>query len=471
MNKNITKSLLALLACSAAFCACSREEADLFDQSAADRLNAASSTYTERLAAHGGEWVLEYFPTNYSDSITSAFAPRSKGYLLLNKFRADGSVVVGMSNVFSGNKYQESTSAWEIITDLGPVLSYNTYNECIHAFSNPQEFSNGSGIGQSGTGVGGDYEFVITHLEEDVQQTMLKGKKRGSYSRLTRLPEGTNFEEYFADVADFSTNHFPDDMPNDLVMELGGKNYYVRSLSTGIACIWPVGESWADSKTYHPFIFSKMGDGKYYLRFREAVEGATEDIEAQEFVWDENQYCFVDVADSKNVIRGLDAADIAAFYNHAITLNGWKFSNDLGPDAQAIYDNFLAGLTKKSSKNAMQDITVSLYQDVSDPDNVKEWMQVDIYFKQGTSTRRHLIYLYKTSVQNGKFVATFDGPKDKYSTDNQNAFEGLPELINMFAGTFDVSAPKGAGFLINKAVLTKEGQPNLWFRMNYINKN
>lgn len=466
MNKNITKSLLALLACSAAFCACSREEADLFDQSAAERLNAVSETYTDRLAAKGGEWVLEYFPTNYSDSITSAYSARSKGYLMLNKFNPNGSVRVGMSNALSGGKYMEDVSAWEVITDLGPVLTYNTHNACVHTFSNPQ---NPAGI--SGTGIGGDYEFVITHLEDDTQQTMLKGKKRGSYSRLSRLPEGTNFEEYFADIDEFSTNHFPDDMPNDLVMEVGGENFYVRSLSTGIACIWPVGESWADSKTYHPFIVSKQADGKYYLRFREEFEGKNEGDVAQEFVWDTDNYRFVDVKDSKNIIRGLDAADIAAFYNHAIALNGWRFSTDVSPEAQAVYDNFVAGLTKKSSQNTMQNITVGLYQDASDPDHVKEWMQVDIYYMQGRNTRRHLIYLYTTSVKDGKFVAEFYAPKDKFSTDNQGSIEGLQQLIDMFAGSFEVTAPKEAGFLINKAVLTSSSNPNLWFRMNYINAN
>lgn len=462
MNKNITKSILALMACSAAFCACSREEADLFDQSAADRLNEVSEIYTHRLADKGGEWLMEYFPTNYSDSITSAYAARSKGYLLLNKFSPDGSVRVGMSNELSGGKYYEDVSAWEVINDLGPVLTYNTYNECIHTFSDPQ---NPAGI--SGTGIGGDYEFVITHLEEGAQETMLKGKKRGSYTRMTRLPEGTNFEEYFAEVADFAENHFPENMPNDLVMEVGGEKFYVRSLATCIACIWPVGESWADSKTYHPFIFSKQADGKFHLRFREAVEGKKEGDTAQEFIWDTDNYRFVGLDDSKNVIRGLDAADIAAFYSHAISLNGWELSDDLAPEAKALVDKLIEGITKKSSQNVLQAITVKLFQDTSDPDNMKEYMDLDINYKQGRTTQRHLIYHYKFGVTDGKFVTTFDSPKDKFSTDNQN-IEGVQDIIDLFTGTFDVSAPAEAGFLINKAVLTSTSNPNRWFRMNYL---
>lgn len=462
MNKNITNSILALLACSAAFCACSREEADLFDQSAAERLNAVSDIYAQRLADKGGEWVMEYFPTNYSDSITSAYAARSKGYLLLNKFDANGSVRVGMSNELTGGKYAEDVSAWEVITDLGPVLTYNTYNECIHTFSDPQ---NPAGI--SGTGIGGDYEFVITHLEEDTQDTMLKGKKRGSYTRMTRLPQGTNFEEYFASVAEFAENHFPENMPNDLVMEVGGEKSYVRSLSTGIACIWPVGTSWADTKTYHPFIFSKQADDKFHLRFREPVEGKNEDITAQEFVWDTENYRFVDVADNKNVIRGLDAADVAAFYSHAISLNGWELSDVLSDEVKAKYDKLINGLTEKSSQNVLQAITVKLFQDASDPDHVKDYMALDINYKQGRTTQRHLIYYYKFNVADGKFTATFDAPKDKFSTDNQTT-NGVQDIIDLFAGTFDVTAPAEAGFLINKAVLTSTSNPNIWFRMNYL---
>ena len=462
MNKNITKSILALMACSAAFCACSREEADLFDKSAADRLSEVSEVYTHRLADKGGEWILEYFPTNYSDSITSAYAARSKGYLLLNKFNADGSVLVAMKNEQSRNKYRESVSAWEVITDLGPVLTYNTYNECIHQFSDPQNES-----GLSGTGIGGDYEFVITHLEADATQTMLKGKKRGSYSRLTRMAEGTNFEEYYAALEEFAENHFPENMPNDLVMEIGGKNYYARSLSTGIACIWPVGTSWADNKTYHPFLLSKLGD-EFHLRFRDAYE-PVEGTSVQEYVWDATNYRFVDVADSKNIIRGLDASDIAAHYVHCVSLNGWRLDvNALEGDAAAIVNPVIDAIDAKYKKDrttGFQEITVKLFQDDSDPDNLKEYMQVDVYYKQG-AMNRHLVYNYVFGVQDGKVVATYDSAKDKLSRDNQQMVQ---PVIDMFAGSFSATAPAESGFLINKVVLTSAS--GLSFTMNYIQKS
>ena len=126
MKKNIiTVSLFAALAMS--FTACVNEEDDLFDQSAAERLNQSKVTYTERFASSEAGWIMEYYPTNYDQ------APQGLGYLLLADFNNDGSVKMAMNNRFSGNTYLEDTSLWEIITDTGPVLSFNTFNKCIHA--------------------------------------------------------------------------------------------------------------------------------------------------------------------------------------------------------------------------------------------------------------------------------------------------------------------------------------------------
>ena len=63
MKKNIiTVSLFAALAMS--FTACVNEEDDLFDQSAAERLNQSKVTYTERFASSEAGWIMEYYPTN-----------------------------------------------------------------------------------------------------------------------------------------------------------------------------------------------------------------------------------------------------------------------------------------------------------------------------------------------------------------------------------------------------------------------
>lgn len=121
---------------------------------------------------------------------------------LCAKFSSDGSVTMGMNNRFSNDTYVSDRSLWDIITDDGPVLSFSTYNDCIHAFCDPNDLPTsirGGGSSVTGLGAEGDYEFVITDLQDNAEQGTIKGKKRGTYVRMTRLPEGTDFQQYLAE--------------------------------------------------------------------------------------------------------------------------------------------------------------------------------------------------------------------------------------------------------------------------------
>ena len=60
---------------------CKNEEDDIFNASAAERLNAASDLYSARLTAQPNGWAIQYYPT-YDDE-----APNGKGYLILTRFR------------------------------------------------------------------------------------------------------------------------------------------------------------------------------------------------------------------------------------------------------------------------------------------------------------------------------------------------------------------------------------------------
>ena len=120
MNKIFSIALL----CSAAlsFTACVNEEDDLFDKTAAERLNEASALYSERLTASPNGWAVQLYPTTQDE------APYGNGYLLLFRFHKDKSVDASMNNDLSNGKYLAATSSWDVITDNGPVLSFNTYN-------------------------------------------------------------------------------------------------------------------------------------------------------------------------------------------------------------------------------------------------------------------------------------------------------------------------------------------------------
>ena len=191
-------SLTLLLAAGIGFTACVNEEDDLFDKTAAERLNEASALYSSRLMAQPNGWAMQLYPTNDNE------APYGSGYLVLCRFNKDHSVVVSMKNQFTDNVYRTDTSLWEVITDNGPVLSFNSHNDCLHAFTDPEDIlwtgNPDEPNNETGTGVGGDYEFIIVDAPEDASYMMLKGKKRGTYNLFTPVEEGVEYESYLADV-------------------------------------------------------------------------------------------------------------------------------------------------------------------------------------------------------------------------------------------------------------------------------
>lgn len=340
MNKILINILF--ITATMAFVGCVREEDDIFDKSAVERLDEIGATYSERLTAQGGTWVVELYPTNgfgfnkleMQEGGYEVSMPTSQydgvGYLLGLQFNNDGTVRVGMNNAltnlvdyqvnhytFSGGEtfnsltqYKEMISNWDINTDLGPVLSFSSYNDLLTIFSTPDEIKVNlkgqdkySYTGNTGTGLGGDYEFVVIELGKDTPTAMLKGKKRGTYNRLTRLPEGTDFDAYFKDIDAFKTSHFPSNAKNDLCLTVGGVKYRVRGISSYMPNVYPYNGNAILSEDNHSYLITKRG-GKYYMRFRSAL-GKGQNKE-QEFVYDEVNDEFRGVQNSHNTIAGLD---------------------------------------------------------------------------------------------------------------------------------------------------------------------
>ena len=58
------------------------------------------------------------------------------------------------------------TSMYQIKGDMGPILSFDTYNHILHQFSDPNP---------DGLGYEGDYEFIILNVAKD--KIEVKGKE------------------------------------------------------------------------------------------------------------------------------------------------------------------------------------------------------------------------------------------------------------------------------------------------------
>ena len=142
---------------------CLHDDKTVFDLPAAERIEKKVADYKALLESSEDGWVMQYYTgKNYSYG----------GYTLLLKFK--NGHVTAMGDV--KDVEAQATSGYDVVKDLGPTLSFNE-----------------TWLG-SPDGAQGDYEFSILRATND--SIFLKGRKWQNEMVLTRLPKGTNWEEY-----------------------------------------------------------------------------------------------------------------------------------------------------------------------------------------------------------------------------------------------------------------------------------
>ena len=233
------KYLLLIGLFAATMVACSRDEESLFDKSAAERAQEAIETAFDVLTSNEVGWEVAYFPN---------LEASSKGYNMVWKFNANGKVSATAKNsTTTMNKMMtDSASTWAVKSDYGPILTFDTYNKVIHAFSDPQE---------NGAGLLGDYEFLILKATPEV--VILKGKKHSAYS-VMRPMKTTNLEAYFAACAKMQSYLFGNN--NVATLNQGEEKMYLYNGASGQFQSAAYGSPLvAETATYHPVCSTEDG--------------------------------------------------------------------------------------------------------------------------------------------------------------------------------------------------------------------
>lgn len=175
--------ILLYLVAAAMITACTHEEEDLFDSSSATRADATVKANLEVLTGAANGWLLEYYPQ----------AQKSYGgYNILLSFNEDGTVEVAGENADADVVVK---SLFSVKQSAGVMLSFDTYNEIFHFFSDP---SDPAGAGGSGNGMEGDFDFLI--LDATPEKVVLKGKKTGVVLTMTPLAEDVVWKELLGNV-------------------------------------------------------------------------------------------------------------------------------------------------------------------------------------------------------------------------------------------------------------------------------
>jgi hypothetical protein len=190
---------------------CSPEEDDLFNDTAANRIKKEIAAVKEVLLSSPNGWVMEFFPSD---------AQIYGGYNLLISFTEDGhtSVVneLYMPVDATTNLPKDEVVSTYVVKQYGGVLlSFDTYNEALHYFSDPL---NPGGTGSAGKGMEGDFEFNIMKFSKD--ELLVRGLKTHNWITMKPL-QGTR-EEYLAKVSEIDEVISTFSLLN---LEVGGVTY------------------------------------------------------------------------------------------------------------------------------------------------------------------------------------------------------------------------------------------------------
>ena len=445
-------SLTLLLAAGIGFTACVNEEDDLFDKTAAERLNEASALYSSRLMAQPNGWAMQLYPTNDNE------APYGSGYLVLCRFNKDHSVVVSMKNQFTDNVYRTDTSLWEVITDNGPVLSFNSHNDCLHAFTDPEDIlwtgNQDEPNNETGTGVGGDYEFIIVDAPEDASYMMLKGKKRGTYNLFTPVEEGVEYESYLADVETFMKTMFPSSNPTFDVLHTPTGDFKMTGIDDGIPNIFPYDGDEIIDESFNAFLITKRGDD-YYLRLRDSfkIENGEEEASEQEFMYHPDQDLFIGTGDDRFII---DGDEPNRFFRQALIDETRQWRWTAKSEMSAAYGDLMTRLSEAfKSKKLTYDRNILKYN------TSKDKVVMTVSYKRNTSTIS-LDYIFGYSFDDSnKLTLTYEGPNDKAAETMLTQIPEIQTIVDAMNGQLNVK-PSGTRFNLNNLrIETKDS--NLWF--------
>ena len=161
--------IFTVMVAAVSLASCLKNQDDVFDEPGAIRMQEAIKAYKDTLGASTNGWILQYYPNHKYVNIG--------GFNYWLKFDNDQTVEVWTNYQFGGGKV--TVSLYDIISDQGPVLTFNTYNNIMHYFTTPS-----SNFYQ---GAESDYEFVILGYSDGCFK--LKGRKYGSIMYLNRIED------------------------------------------------------------------------------------------------------------------------------------------------------------------------------------------------------------------------------------------------------------------------------------------
>lgn len=402
-----TKYLLITMAVAMVLMACNREEKNLFDKSASERSAEYMQNAKDVLINNTNGWNMIYFanPTSTDNGQIHII------------FCANGEVKAQMAK--STKKLDSDTvSVWEVIDDICPLLTFNTYNNILHYWSDPQE---------DGVGFGGDYEFLI--MEATPEIVRLKGKKYGAYSVL--YPVGANYDpcENYKKCEDMSNILIGNG--NFLTYSEGSTQYMLHD-ATGAFFLTELYQAPDENPVIEPY--SVLADG---LQIMSTISG--ENNTNRRFMFGEDGLLHSQTATIGPLLPY--SQHFIGYLN--INYGYWIWSvADINPTAQelvkAISDVFKEYDNKGKAKNPKAEM-LDMVMHSGEMAGIKDKILLDFRYTTDGKKKMYMQFLYDVSVNGDQIIIKYDSPLDPDAA--QTMFKSNPkvlDMLNLLSGTYTI---------------------------------
>lgn len=290
----LSASILA--ASSMMLSSCLKDQDDIFDVDAANRLEQRLADCKNTLVSSEHGWIMDYFPDR-----DIAYG----GWVYGLKFtETDVTVTCELA------PGETETSLYKMTNDNGPVLSFDSYNTLMHFFATPT-----GGSGGRYEAYDGDFEFIIMDVKPDL--ITLRGNRTGNAIYLHRADSDP--VQYVSQAANVGENIFQTKFNGTC-----GSEVIVASNNLGTRYME---FQWEEEKVQDngDKIFVANGSGAYYvptptgIRFMEPVQVSSGSGEVTELSFDTSTFTFTGTDSKGNPITLTGVVDPTySFFNEYI---------------------------------------------------------------------------------------------------------------------------------------------------------
>lgn len=162
--------LISLIAIGLGMSSCVNEVEEVFDKPASQRLEERMNECKTLLTSAEHGWLIEYYPSSQQSYGGSSYTA---------KFTEDGNATVTgeLAQKMAGDVSKTITSHYSINSSSSVVLTFDTYNDYIHYWSDPDEWS--------GNRFEGDFEFA--YVSGNAERMIFRGIKTDNQIIFTAL--------------------------------------------------------------------------------------------------------------------------------------------------------------------------------------------------------------------------------------------------------------------------------------------